>query len=200
MGVLMHAFAGRDLVWYTAICGEHDDHCIALAVDPGKAQQLENAAESDSVRAAALPPELSLDSHPLVESVQVALGVRLDEGGFHDSAMHDVKFKVYVHDDCFFLISTVDPELLSRLIHCILQQHSFYLGREVDWSGVLGQVIKIVKSAPGIELRSNPRVAQLLLKSKRPGVNLWEAMFGRREKQLIDGSATPARFISPAAK
>lgn len=56
-----------------------------------------------------------------------------------------------------YRIKPVKDRLLERLVGCILRQHSFYLGQEVDWARVLPGLTEQLVTLGRIEMQSDPR-------------------------------------------
>jgi hypothetical protein len=213
--VLMHAFAGHDLVWFSAIYGIHGDNCIAYAVEPEIAATIPKAPMDDvPAIQAAVQGDFKLEEYPLDEAARSALGVHIegtesyeewvDEGmptyindaELHEEGMRNVRYRVYVHDDCFFSVNPLDDTLLRKLILCILEQHSFYFQQEIDWSPVLEETVAIVSSAPAVEFNNDPRRKRLKLTCKKRGVHMMDALFGRRRSYFLDTASGVARFVS----
>lgn len=217
--VLMHAFAGQDLAWFSTIYGVHADNCVAYAVEPGTRSAIsEDATDTVLPIEIALRGAFELKEYPLTKSAQSALGVHIEEAEdniawraesepkyvrdaeLHEDAIRNVRYRVYVHDDCFFRVVPTDNVLLRRLISSILQQHSFYLQQEVNWEPVLDEVLTILSGAPELILKSDPRNKRLTLTIKSRGVRLLEALFGFRPRYIVDVSSGTARFLRRASK
>src|ERR1700751_1248179 len=82
-----------------------------------------------------------LVEYELDDQIQSALEITTDENGFEIKSPERIEQQLYVHDDCFFFVKPVDEMGLGRLARAILEQHSFYLGTDVAWAGVLDQII-----------------------------------------------------------
>jgi hypothetical protein len=212
---LMHAFAGRDLVWFSTIYGIHGDNCIAYAVEPEIAATIPKTPTDDTPAiGAALQGDFKVEEYALDEAARSALGVHIegtesyedwvDEGmpkymndaELHEESVRNVRYRVYVHDDCFFSVKPLDDTLLRKLILCILEQQSFYFQQEVDWSPVLEEIVAIVSNAPAVEFKNDPPRKRLKLTSKKRGVRMMDALFGKRRSYSLDIAAGIARFVS----
>lgn len=198
--VLMHAFKGQNHVWFSAIYGMHHDNCVAYGVRPEIADTFpKEAAEDVPPIQAALKEDFKLEEYPLTEEVQSARGVKIedpgDDGDLHEEGMQNVHCRVHVHDDCFFNVKPLDDLLLRRLISCILEQHSFYLKQEIDWSQVLEEIVQIISSAPAVAFKSYPRRQILKLVCKKPGVQMLDALLGKRRRYMIETIGGKARFM-----
>lgn len=110
----------------------------------------------------------------LTASIRAALGLRLEGNSYFIDQENKVACQAYIHDNCFFYIKPVMEALLGTLLSCILEQHSFYLGQEVDWSGVSDKIAKQLLTLGRMEIQSDPDrqwvwIPQLTPLQKRPG-------------------------------
>lgn len=221
--VLMHAFAGEQLVWFSAIYGMHADNCVAYAVEPETASAIpEDATDTVLPIETALRGAFELKEYPLTESAQSALGVNIvvhieepedniawreesapkyvHDAELHEDAIRNVRYRVYVHDDCFFRVEPVDDKLLRKLILCILEQHSFYLEQQVDWEPALDEIVGVISRAPAVAFKSDPGRKRLLLTLKTSGVKMTEALFGFRPRYVVEICQGTAHFRARPAK
>ena len=66
-------------------------------------------------------------------------------------------FYVYSHDNCFFSIEPISPDLLTRVIQVILKQHSYYLGKDIQWAEIESQLLEIIRNNEEIDIQSDPK-------------------------------------------
>ena len=131
--VLLHAFSDTDLVWFSTVYGEFDDNVLLVALDRATAQsypQIKHPTIAPIKVAWADEPDF--EEYVLSDAIQADLGIRCDENLYFNKPSSLIQFQIDIHDDCFFTMKLIEPELLKKLVYCILQQHSFYLGVEVD--------------------------------------------------------------------
>ena len=60
------------------------------------------------------------------------------------------------HDECFFSLEPVLPELKRALLEAVLALHAHYLGSAVDWSRAIPEILKQWLPDHTIRLRSVP--------------------------------------------
>ncbi len=172
--VILHSFVDQRLVWFSLIYGDFDDNTLLLALTEIEAMRLPHIRHKGvSPMDMAFGSSGSFDEYFLSEEVQKALGIDLAKphSGYSVEHQEQIRFQIDIHDDCFSVVKPVDSGLLRRLILCVLQQHSFYLNNEVDWSGILGDLTNMVERqtqrAP-ILLRSQP--SRQYLTVRREGI------------------------------
>lgn len=154
--VILPAFRELGLTWYSKMYGEYDDNVLLLGCDRNVAAELERVAYTGQSPVKALCECDLPDEYELTDGICAALGIRLDGNSFAVDREDRVALQVYIHDNCFFYVSPVEDALLGSLLGCILEQHSFYLGQEVDWSGVSPEIERRLRAVEGIELQSDP--------------------------------------------
>src|SRR5262249_30480693 len=141
-----HGLALGKWAWYSLITGDYDDDVLVLAVDPEIANFLSNRPYPQSgPMQQALDGRADFVEYELHGEIRSALGITTDENDFNIKRSENVERQIYLHDDCFFFVEPVDETELNRLICGILEQHSFYLGCEVMWAGVLEQMILLLR-------------------------------------------------------
>ena len=187
--VLAHALPHQDTVWYSKVYGEFNDNVILVGIDRDTADSAgEGKPNEATLFSAALGNAGTYVEYGLSAEIEARLGIVCDEDkhSFRDESL--VKCRVYVHDDCFFRVVPINAELLRALVSCILQQHSFYLGLEVDWSDVIDPVLNIMGDSGrrGIGMQSNPRRKQLAIRQP----NTEAGCFPRPERQRPLASIT----------
>lgn len=212
--VLMHGLRQEELVWFSRIHGFLADDCLVLGVARPAAQELEKTFDPDMAPIqAVLKGDFEIEEYLLTKPVQSALGVisrqvvvRAGDGTeeygeqLDDDEIKGVSMRVHVHDDCFFNVQPAEGKILHNLVAAILEQHSFYLGREVDWEPIMDEIKQILAQVPAMELKSDPRRTRLTLTVKSKGVRMSEALFGFRPQYIVDVSSGVARFVYRPAR
>jgi hypothetical protein len=213
--VLMHGLKGQDVVWFSAIFGIHRDNCIALGVACNESLVLEKTVDHGMAPIrSAIQGDFEIDEYMLAKSVQSALGVVIERGDdpdvlndihgprevrndkLHDEGIHGVHIRIDVHDDCFFKVAPVEGTTLRSLVHAILEQHSFYLQREVNWEPVLDELIQIATRVPALELKSDARRGHLILTVIRPEASMKQGLFASRPRYVVNAGTGTAFFVS----
>jgi len=89
------------------------------------------------------------------------LGIGFEEDDFfvkhQDRFENKVTHQIYIHDNCFFHIKPVKSDLVVRIANCVLEQHSFYLGQEIDWSEISARLTEHLLTSGKIEIQSDPK-------------------------------------------
>jgi hypothetical protein len=159
--VVLKAFDTSRFVWYSVIFGDCWDEVLVVAVERARAADLPRVlhAEKGPVTRA-LAGDAAVEEYMLNDATRAALGVEIGpEYNWVSPAI--VKHWVYMHDDCFFSLEAVDDDLLQRIIWALLEMHSFYLERDVDWSEARGELFRLVKAGHEVTVETDP-VSQVL--------------------------------------
>lgn len=197
--VLLHAFAGQELVWYSALYGDHDDNVQLVAVDRREAETLERLPPNRLTIEAVAAGVPDIEEYVLSDEVAECLGVRFDGDHYSVDRPDLTRYQIYSHDDCFFSVEPVDDLLLKRLLHVVLGQHSFYLGAPVDWAGVLDEIGKILVQRETIRVQSNPRRRSLTVSWEAAPESFLAAILGRRASREIRIDQGRAYFCDAGA-
>jgi hypothetical protein len=191
--VLLPAFAHRTLSWYSLIYGDFDDNILLLGVDEKTAGLLKNCVYPEQGPMQRASDHGRFTEYELNSDVQSALGLNFDGNGFHIEHSDAIQQQIYVHDDCFF---TVEPLVdLRELIHCILEQHSFYLGLEVRWDGVLDETVDLLKRVEEVSMRSHSAQQRLTLSWKDRSSSRLKRVFGLRASSHIAIQNRQAKYM-----
>lgn len=144
--VLLAACQHMGWVWFSHTYGAFNDTLVAVGVDPQVAATLPCVSyprHGPLARASTDPSTLEeyritatllrcLDCEPETDGANGWL-----ERGCMALLEHgDRRLGVVLslHDDCFFTLRPVTPRLLSATLEAILDMHSFWMGREVEWA------------------------------------------------------------------
>lgn len=155
--VILPAFGESELVWFSSIYGDFDDNLLLLGYDRKEAAHFDHVRYLDTSPVQTLYRGDFPHEYVLTDEARLALGVRFEEDEFFIDQEERIACLVYIHDNCFFWIKPISTALLERVFGCILQQHSFYLGQEIDWSGISGELTRRLASMGKLELQSDPK-------------------------------------------
>jgi hypothetical protein len=162
--VIRHALQGMGLIWYSKVYGEFDDDLVLLGFEKTIGAIFEQAEYETVSPARANYGDLLPDEYVMTAEIFSDLGINLENNYFTIDREDKIAYQVYIHDNCFFCIKPASEILISQMLHNILQQHSFYLRQEVDWSGVMGKIQAELIVRGKIELQSDPRRTCLWIK------------------------------------
>ncbi len=169
--VILQGFAKSELVWFSVRFGTFDDNVLLLGLCESEARPLN---KEQHIRRGPMAEAVGAlyEEYNLNFEIMRTLGVTLDSerNTYSLDASKRVKYRVFVHDDCFFDVTGVDETIVRRLMHSILRMHSFYLKAEVDWSEVLDQLVRRVReSAAPLLLKSKPSHKCLIVRKEGLG-------------------------------
>ncbi len=63
--------------------------------------------------------------------------------------------QISIHDNCF--IKPEKGDLVRKIVDCVLEQHSFYLGQEIDWSEISPRLTEHLLISSKIGIQSDPK-------------------------------------------
>ena len=183
--VLLHAFGGQELVWFSRVYGDHDDNFLLLAVDRAAAGSLQRLPPHRPMPETVASDNPDVEEFELSEAVAARLEVRIEHAGCSIGQCDLIRKEISIHDDCFFSVEPLDDALLKQLLHVILRQHSFYLGVPVDWTGVLDPIGQTLTQTGSLRLQSNPRRQNLTVSWEPAGTSLFGNLWGRRPSHVV---------------
>ncbi len=155
--VILPAFDTSELIWYSTIYGDYDDNLLLLGYDRDEAASFERIAYEETSPVKALYAGDFPNEYVLTDKLRLALGLTFEGNSFSITQEERIACQVYIHDNCFFFIKPVNAALFDRVFGCILEQHSFYLGQEIDWLDVPSELTKQLVSLGKLELQSDPK-------------------------------------------
>jgi len=196
--VLLPAFVHRTLSWYSLIYGDFDDDILLLGADEKTASSLKNCVYPEQGPMQRASDHGRFTEYELNSDIQSALGLNFDRNGFHIVHGDAIQQQIYVHDDCFFAVEPLVD--LRKLIHCILEQHSFYLRLEVRWDGVLEETVDQLKRVEEVSIRSHPVQRRLTLSWKDRSSSRLKGVFGLRASRHIEIQNNQAKYIDDESK
>lgn len=197
--ILLEAFRNVDHVWYSRQYGDFDDDLILIAVDRHTAAQWTNIPYTErSPIAEAIRDDFDLEEYILTANILAHFDIALSDGTAHDSAEvasalsclldkadSRIYVKLSVHDDCFFFIDPVDSAVLNRLIAGVLQMHSYYLGRAIEWSNTSEYIIAQLIEKHRLQVIANVKRRQLELTEPNSDVSRFAHFLRPRRQQSI---------------
>jgi len=154
--VILPALKALNLTWYSTVYGEYDDNLLLLGCDKNAASQFDRIEYKETSPLQAVCQDTFLNEYVLTDHIRSALGIRFEENDCIINREESIACQVYVHDNCFFYVRPVDEALSGKLLNCILEQHSFYLGQEIDWSGVLADLVRHLLALGELDMQSDP--------------------------------------------
>jgi hypothetical protein len=186
--VILPIFSDLDLVWFSRIYGEFDDNIILLGCDTNAAAALEKVKHGSKTPVQSVYDGAFHNEYALTENVCSALGMRFDGNSYSIERENEIAYQVYIHDNCFFFIKPATESVLRGLIENVLEQHSFYLREDVDWSGIADNLERQLIRLGKIALQSDPRRHCMWIPQLEPKRLLWK-VFGRGTVLIENGKA-----------
>jgi len=194
--VLLRALTQKNLTWYSLIYGDFDDNVLSLAIDGKTANSFKNRPyPQNGPMQRACDGRGAFTEYALNSEIQAALGLTIDGNGFHIEHREAIQQQIYIHDDCFFAIEPVDGTQLRELIHGILEQHSFYLGSDVHWDGILSEVVALTNSVENVRIQSDPAHQRVILSWIDPGSSLVKRIFRLRRSRCVKIQKGMAQYV-----
>jgi hypothetical protein len=187
--VLLHAFERKQYVWYSLVFGDVNDEVLVVPVERALAGALPRRRHSGvGPVAAALMPE-DVEEYELTGEAQRALGVHIDAESSEVRA--SVRHWIYVHDDCFFSLEGADEGLKRQTLEALLEMHSFYLGAQVDWSGVVDEIYRLLEAHDEVTLETDPEAGTMTVRWRAAAEGLARLVrrFGTRQFRVENGVA-----------
>jgi hypothetical protein len=162
--VILQAFKNSGVVWYSRIYGDYQDNVLLLAAFPTAELLSERVRYTEQSPIQKLCGNIFSDAlieYVLTDTIASELGIRFEGDDFfverQDRFENKVVWQIYIHDNCFFHIEPLGSELLGRIVNCVLEQHSFYLGQEIDWSEISAALHRQLLASGKIEIQSDPK-------------------------------------------
>ncbi len=173
--VILHSFYGKDIIWFSIIYGDWNDNTLLIGMNPKSTNSLEKMAYTDvSPIGKSFGSQGVFEEYVLSPEVRKALSISLNwkNNDYSIANEKDILYQVYCHDDCYSAVKLTDGSLLQDLVNSVLQQHSYYLQIEVDWSSVLNTITKEVRASKSLVLKSNSTRQCLMIRQE----GLWPFM------------------------
>lgn len=194
--VLLRAFTGSDLVWFSAVYGDLNDSVLLVALERSEASSVAPAAERDPrERPPTVAQSGTVEPFDLSEELCARLGIRLSDEGYSIERQDLIRCHIAIHDDCFFLVEPADEALRKRILAAVLEQHGSYLGMNVDWSGVIEEITATAAATPPIRLKSDPERRRLIVTAGGSGSGMIERLLHRSTQRVVSVQGGKARFV-----
>ena len=151
--VITPALEKMNRIWFSKVYGDFNDNLLLIGFDKttdGSCEKIEHRLDSS-------PRNLygkTLSTEYIMSETMFA---QFADGNSLTEVDGWLAIQVHIHDNCFFSIEPIDEITLSRLIDCILDQHAFYLGHEVDWSDIHLELQRFLFDQGKIEFQSDPK-------------------------------------------
>ncbi len=162
--VILEPFKNVGAVWYSKIYGEYQDNVLLLACSPdleGLSNRVRCLEQSPIQKLCGETFSKHFIEYLLTDAVAYELGIRFEGKDFlvvdQERLGNRVVHQIYIHDNCFFYIKPVKSDLVGRIANCVLEQHSFYLGQEIDWSEISARLTEHLLTLGKIEIQSDPK-------------------------------------------
>jgi hypothetical protein len=155
--VLLKAFVANDYFWFSRVYGEYNDDFFLVAIDKLIAEKYskeEYRMDDFGRNLFGRPLE---NEYKLTDEIITELGIILSYDEIKICQEDKFCFSIFSHDNCFFHFEPIASDILPNLIHVILEQHSFYMGKEIQWEGIESQLVEIIKDIKEIDIYSDPR-------------------------------------------
>lgn len=151
--VISPALEKMNRIWFSKVYGDFNDSLLLIGFEKMAGNSYEKIEYRPDLSERNLYGETLSAEYIMPETMfaQFVVGNSLTEV---DSQL---AIRVHVHDNCFFSIEPIDEVTLSHLINCVLDQHAFYLGHEIDWSNVRLELQRFLLDQGKIELQSDPK-------------------------------------------
>lgn len=168
--VLLHSFVDKSVVWFSLTYGDWKDNTIIIGVSPEVAKPInKNRHVTDPPMRKAFGSPRVFEEYELSDDVQKALSITfVSETSGYSAPKENTLYQIYIHDDHWSWIKPVDKIFLKEIVHCVLEQHSFYLGTDVDWSRVLQTITDKLSTSRSLVFKS--KTARRCLTIRKEGI------------------------------
>ncbi len=135
--VILEPFKNAGTVWYSKIYGEHQDNVLLLACSPDievLSDQARYPEQSPIQKLCGETFSKLFIEYLLTDTIAYELGIRFEGEDFfvvnQERLGSRVAHQIYIHDNWFSCIKPVADDILGKIVGCVLEQHSFYLGQD----------------------------------------------------------------------
>lgn len=182
--VLSHIFLENNCVWYSKPYGKQNNSLLFIALQ----QQTESRRTSK---------DLSRIASPLPSFLQKSLKIEFEDNDYQIGQTDLIKYQLSIHEDCYFYIEPVDRNLLKTAMLSILQQHSYYLRQDTNWSYVIDDVTDTLIRSEKVEMLSNPDNMTLTISTPKAKNSFLNRLVGKTSSYTIHIEEKTARFANP---
>jgi hypothetical protein len=157
MQVITKAFGEYEFTWFSVVYGRFNDNIILVAMSNDDANKFTKIKYDEQEIKRKFFGQILKNEYKITDEIASELGLTTSDTGFEIIDKDKFPFYIYSHDNCFFSIKPISTNLFARVIRVILQQHGYYQGEEVEWSGIESRLMEIIKSNKEIEIQSDPK-------------------------------------------
>ena len=155
-------------------------------------RETELSQHGDELRGAGVPFHVLKQSEAALEVPLTSCPSAEDEYG-EDIELGTIA-RGGTHDDCFFWLEPASTSVKQTILESVFHQHSFYLGRDVDWAAVRQSVLALWVPAVTLRIRSFPRREEVSIRRWANAAGFWERRFCESHRIWCDsGVARLAR-------
>lgn len=151
--VIFPALEKMNRIWFSKVYGDFNDNLLLVGFEKMTGNSYEKIEHRPDLSERNLYGK-TLSAEYIMPKTMFAQFVAGNSSAEVDGQL---AIRVYVHDNCFFSIEPIDEAALGHLINRVLDQHAFYLGHEIDWSGVCLELQRFLLDQGKIELQSDPK-------------------------------------------
>lgn len=173
LNVILTTFAGNSVVWFSVVFGQWNDNILLIGVDSSKANSMQKIKyiETSPIEKA-MGTIQGFEEYQLSSDVQNIFGITLDPeiNTYEIRHEEDVLYQISVHDECMCAIKPVNSVLLEKLTLCVLQEHSYFLNEDINWSKVVTWLSGKIDSD---HLLVRSQLSHKCLLIRREGIGAW---------------------------
>ncbi len=165
--VVLHSFQDKNIAWFSLVWGDFDANTLLIGMRPDNAKTFDTKMHGGvSPIAKALGSQHNFVEYVLSPEIQAELGITLNSKNNSFTVGHEaaIEYQIGCHDDCAPFVKLDDKGLLKELINSVLQQHSYYLQIEVDWTHVLSTLTEQVNKSKALIFKSDPTRRCLIIR------------------------------------
>ena len=184
--VLTKAFNEDEFSWFSMIYGEFHDNFLLVAMDNQTADKFCRSHYDSGDKERLLYGQVLKNEYKITDEIATELGIVMYNDDFTILNRNKFVFYIHSHDNCFFWIEPISSDLLTRIIQVILKQHSFYLGKEIQWDEIESQLVEIIKDKKEVDIQSDSRKQCLWIPQLESSKKfLWKRL--KQKTIIIDG-------------
>jgi hypothetical protein len=153
--VILPIFSENNLDWFSKLYGEFDDDLLLLGVNKTSKLPFEKLKYETVSPIQNIYLSNWINEYKLTDDICANLGIRFSKTDYSIEQKTEIAYQIFIHDNVFFSVEPGDEFIIHRLITNVLEQHSFYLGEEIDWSDVILFLESNLINRTRIELQSD---------------------------------------------
>jgi hypothetical protein len=177
MQVITKAFKEDEFTWFSIVYGEFNDNLILVAMSNESSDKFTKVKYDALEHKRLFFGQILKNEYKITDEIASELGLTTRNDGFEILKRDEFPFYIYSHDNCFFSIEPASNNFLTKITHAILQQHSYYFGKEIQWSEVESQIVEIIRKNQDIEIQSEPKKRYVWIPQVENNKNLFWKSF-----------------------